>query len=288
MKTETFGNRLFDKVHTVKGVLFMQGEFTQLTYQAFDKYVEYIKQSNETEIALTYPIGITPDDKPIFSTYKYSKIDLYKRYQYLGFTQLPINGIYQLVTLMESLLVDILREILLEFPDKISSKRKFDYELISNATSLEQIKLFVINSVLNELTYKSPKDFAEEFKNFVGIDFLAKPVFHNYIELKATRDIHIHNQGIANEIYLSKSGKNARVKSGETLAVDTIYFLKSYEWCIQIANILEKELNDIWPSSDYEERQRLIYDENKSREEKIIEAEMIEQKKKKEKVNLKR
>lgn len=140
------------------------------------------------------------------------------------------------------------------------------------------MKITLLNSIINELTYKSPKDFAEDFKNYVGINLLEKPVFYNYIELKATRDIYVHNQGIANEIYLAKAGTQARVKAGEELPVDTKYFLQSYEWCIQIVTILEEGLSEIWHSPAYEERQKLINDKDKSREQKIKEAEMMDKK----------
>ncbi len=119
------------------------------------------------------------------------------------------------------------------------------------AKSLEEIKISLVNSIINELAYKSPKDFAEEFAKYIGINLLEKPAFHKYIELKATRDIYIHNQGVANEIYLSKADTLARVKSGIFLPVDIQYFLQSYECCLQITEILEAELNKIWPSPEY-------------------------------------
>lgn len=275
MSTKTFGNKLFNKVLSTKAFLFTQGEFFQLTNQAFEKYNQYIQDSTGTKIPMTYPVGIKENDIPIFSTHEYTKKELFQRCDYLIMTQLPINGIYQFVILIESLLVDLLRDVLIEFPYKIPNKKKFDYESILNATSLQEVKLGLVNTVINEMTYKSPRDFAQDFKDYVGIDLLKKPVFHDYIELKTTRDIHIHNQGIANEIYLSKAGSKARVKSGQDLPVDTIYFLKSYEWCIQITDILEKELHEIWPSSDYIERKKLIDDKAKSREQKIKEAEKI-------------
>jgi hypothetical protein len=280
MSTKAFGDKLFNKVLSTKAFLFIQGELFQLTNQAFEKYIKYIQDSTGTKIPMTYPIGIKENNTPILSTYEYTKKELFQRCDYLMMNQLPVNGIYQFVTLVESLLVDILRDVLIEFPNKIPNKKKFDYESVLNATSLQEVKLGLINIVINEMTYKSPRDFAEDFKNYVGVDLLKKPVFLDYIELKATRDIHIHNQGIANEIYLSKAGSKARVKSGQELPVDIIYFLKSYEWCIQMTNILESELHEIWPSSDYIERKKLISDKTKSREQKIKEAETITRRKK--------
>jgi hypothetical protein len=40
-------------------------------------------------------------------------------------------------------------------------------------------------------------------------------------ELKATRNVRAHNAGIANEIYVRKSGQLARAKAGEPLSMPT-------------------------------------------------------------------
>lgn len=273
---DDFGDRLYKKVYFSKGAIYLQGEFLQLSYQAFGRYLEYIEGSSELSIPVRYPVGMRNDSTPILSTYEISKDDLYKKYNYLSEAQLPINGIYQLVTIIENLLVDILREVLLQFPNKISSKKKFDYEIFITSNSLDEIKSTIINSIINELTYKSPKDFAEDFKNYIGLDLTKAIAFDNYIEIKATRDIHIHNQGVANDIYRSKAGTFARVNPGKNLPVDKKYFLQSYEWCIQLIGFIEKGINDIWPSSIYQTIQGIVNDKTKTREQILIESAAID------------
>ena len=249
---ETFGDRLYRLISNARNKLFLQGEIAQLTYQSFVKYIEVINENNGTEIQITYPIGFRPDNTTIDSTISYTKENLIERYQFLGLTQLPINGIYQLVTTIETLLCDIFKETLIEFPAKISNKKKLDYELVLSAKSLDEIKIAVINTILNELSYKTPKEYGEEFEKYIGIKLLEQPIYHRYIELKATRDIYIHNQGISNDIYMVKADRLSRVKSGQILPVNIQYFLQSYENCIQITEILESELNKIWPSIEYQ------------------------------------
>lgn len=260
---ETFGDRLYRRISEARNILFLQGEIAQLTYQAFDKYVQLINEVEDTEIEVTYPIGYKPDNTPINSTHRYPKEHLIDRYQFLGLTQLPINGLYQLVTTIEALLGDILRNTLIEFPVKISNKRKLDFELVLEAKSIEEIKISLVSCIINELSYKSPKEYADEFSKYVGINLLEKPTYHKYIELKATRDIYIHNQGVANDIYLSKADRLARVKAGQFLPVDIQYFLQSYECCLQITEILEEELNKIWPSPEYIAFKAQIENDNK-------------------------
>ena len=247
----TFGNKLYNAVNNGKNLLFTQGEMANLTYISFDKFIEFIQSNGEEIIPITHPVGFGPDNTPINSTTNYTKEELIGRYQHLGLNKLPIDGIFQLVTITETILNFILREILIEFPAKIPSKRKLDVDIALNANSLEEIKISIVESVLNEISYKSPKDYAEEFERFTGVNLKDFPFFHKYIELKATRDIHIHNGGTANEIYLAKAGILARVKNSEYLPVDVQYFLQSFECCIQITEFLEIELDKIWPSEDY-------------------------------------
>ena len=249
---ETFGDKLYRLVSNARNILFLQGEIAQLTYQSFVKYIEVINENNKLGIQITYPVGFRPDNTTIDSTVTYTKENLIERYQYLGLTQLPINGIYQLVTTIETLLGNILKETLIQFPAKISNKKKLDYEVVLGAKSLDEIKLAVVNSILNELSYKTPKEYGEEFEKYIGVKLLEQPIYHRYIELKATRDIYIHNQGVANDIYTNKADRLSRVKSGQFLPVNIQYFLHSYENCIQLTEILEEELSKIWPSLDYQ------------------------------------
>jgi hypothetical protein len=248
---ETLGDKLYNLITQQRALLFIQGETAQLTFQAYDKFVKWINEQESDTIEVTYPVGYKPNRTSIDSTHSYPKEQLIERYNHLAYFQLPINGVYQLVTLIENLFSNILKEILIKYPGKIPNKRKVDIEIVLEAKSLEEVKYSIINSYLNELSYKSPKDYAEEFNKLTNINLLEKPSFHKYIELKATRDIHIHNVGIANQIYISKADALSRVKIGDYLPIDIQYFLESYECCLQVTEILEENLNRTWPSNNY-------------------------------------
>lgn len=253
---ETFGNRINELIKNNTSLLFLQGEMAQLTYLSFEQNVKWINDLEEgATIPISYPLGFNADHTPIMSQPRnYTKDELTERYAHLGLNKLPIDAIFQLVTIMETLMNDILRMILIEYPGKIPAKKKIDIECVLSSTTIEQAKIIIVDGVLNEIAYKSPKDYATEFENYTSVKLLENPVFHKYIELKATRDIHIHNRGIANDIYLIKSGVVARVKNGEYLPVNIQYFLMSYEQCLQLNEILESELDKIWPSENFRER----------------------------------
>ncbi|MCB5981807.1 hypothetical protein [Flavobacterium psychrophilum] len=269
---ETFGNRINQIIQDNKSLLFLQGEMAQLTYLSFEQNVKWVSELEEdTTIPISYPLGYRADNTPIMSNPRnYTKEELIERFVHLGLNKLPIDAIFQLVTIMETLMNDILRMILNEYPSKIPSNKKVDIDCILISTSIEQAKFVIIDGILNEFAYKSPRDYAIEFEKYTSVKLLESPVYHKYIELKATRDIHIHNNGFANDIYLNKSGVVARVKSGQYLPVDIQYFLMSYEQCLQLNEILEKELDNIWPSETF--RTRVSKNEELNKEDVIEKA----------------
>ena len=125
------------------------------------------------------------------------------------------------------------------------------------------------------MNYKSPREFAEEFEKYTGIKLLEQPAFHKYIELKATRDVYIHNSGTANNIYLTKAGTLSRVRVGESLPITIQYFLESYECCLQLTEVIDLLLNKIWPSAAYQKTQEK-YKANKEEQQRAAVEKVIE------------
>lgn len=254
MTSVNLGNQLNQRVYQGIGLIFRIGELSQLAYLAFEKFAKDIGEFEHEELEFQYPIGVNPDRSLMLGNAKYSKSILVAHYQYLAEHQLALNGIYQLVTTIEAMLGDVCRKVILAYPRKLGSKKSVPFANVIEAQSLESLHLFAVDSLLHDLSYKSPKDFADAMKDITGVNLLEVPAFHRYIEVKATRDIHIHNQGVANDIYVEKADSHARVAVGTTLPVDVQYFLQAYEASLQVAEILEKKLHEQWPSSEYEQR----------------------------------
>ncbi|GIK68914.1 MAG: hypothetical protein BroJett020_02090 [Bacteroidota bacterium] len=73
----------------------------------------------------------------------------------------------------------------------------------------------------------------------------------------------------------------ARVKSKNYLPVTIQYFLEMYEQCLQLTEVLEKALNDIWPSLIYKNKKQLSIpkDQQEAVEQKINETKSVTEKK---------
>ena len=253
MSTVSIGNLLYRLTSAARAFLFDQGELAQLTYGAFDVAAGNLLKIESETIEVSFPVGYRPDRTPIQSTRKYGKDALLGRYQYLAFHQLPLNGLVQLVTIIEALLGDVVRTIITRYPQKLGTKRTITLQHVLEAKTLEDVHLRATDSLLNDLAYKSPSEFAESLASLLSINLLECPAFHRYIELKATRDVFIHNRSVVNDTYLRKAGSHARARAGHTLVVDIPYFLESYEACLQLTEWLESKLHEHWHSSEFEE-----------------------------------
>ncbi|MEX0958011.1 MAG: hypothetical protein WDZ63_01845 [Burkholderiales bacterium] len=256
MSFPNIGNVLYHLVTGARHALFDQGEFAQLTYGAFDVVASNVTSSEDPEIEISFPLGYLPNKTSILGKRKYTKQALLERYHFLAYSQMPVNGLAQLVTITEALLGDIVRNVIVRYPQKLGAKRMIPLQAVLEAQSLEEVHLRATDALLNDLSYKSPAEFADALDNLLSINLLECPAFHKYIELKATRDVHVHNRGVANETYLKKASSHSRVHIGQFLPVDIPYFLESYEACLQMTEWLEQELDQRWHSSDREAARR--------------------------------
>jgi len=158
-------------------------------------------------LRLRFQLATNRTERPFQALASIERINCFKGINFSHFTQLTVNALVQLVTIVETMLGDVLHAVVLRYPQKLGGKRSI-----------------LIQTV------------------------------HRYMEVKATRDIFVHNRGIANEVYVRKAGTHARTKPGMVLPTDIQYFLESYEHCLQFIEWLELELHHRWHSSDYETR----------------------------------
>lgn len=257
-----FGNSINKRIRNTLYALLSEGEAIQLTHSSFEELATKINDDESDNFKLTYPIGYRPDKTTMLGNTEYSKTDILNKLELLANDKLALNGIYQLVTIIEALLGDLVRMVIIKFPKKVGPKRNLKSNELLNCTSIEDLHIQIASSILNEMFYKSPKEFAEESKQFLSINLLECPSYHKYIEMKATRDIHIHNLGIVNDTYLIKASSHARAKLNENLPVNTYYYMECYEACLQLVEWIEKSIHEVWTSSEFEERQEKLKEKN--------------------------
>lgn len=131
---------------------------------------------------------------------------------------------------VEGYLQDILRIFLAAYPEKlgvsirgVEVEKKVPLDLILASDNKEQIVSRVMDVHLNSLFYAKPLEYFAYIENMLSIQ-ISEEAKENYIEIKATRDIIVHNAGIANDTYAEKAGNKSRAKSQQPLIFNEEYF----------------------------------------------------------------
>lgn len=134
------------------------------------------------------------------------------------------------VAQVEAFVGDLLLEVL-KFDNRrlktrvkgIDHTSKIDVNDLIDSASREELIEEVIRKELASLFYAAPSLQMEYFQAVTGVK-LPGDIVASWIEIKATRDIIVHNSGVANAIYVRKADAKARAKDGEVLPMDEEYF----------------------------------------------------------------
>jgi len=128
------------------------------------------------------------------------------------------------VALTESYLGEMLGLILRAYPKKLeASEKKVGLDLILEAKHLHEVLDAVISDQIHSAFYASPTKYFKYIEETLSIS-IPEACKASYAEVKATRDIFVHNGGIANTLYREKAGTLARAADGASLPLDEPYF----------------------------------------------------------------
>ncbi len=134
------------------------------------------------------------------------------------------------VAQVEAFIGDVLLE-LLRFDSRrlktrikgIDHTSKIEVSELIDCASREELLESVIRKELIGLFYAAPSLQMEYLQSVTGVK-LSDDSVGAWIEVKATRDIVVHNSGIANDVYVRKAGNHARAIEGAALPMDDKYF----------------------------------------------------------------
>jgi len=171
-------------------------------------------------------------------------------------SELYANLIIASVSQFESFVADVLRNVIFCYPQKLSTKVKglsisndVPLQFLVASNSISEALEKEIDRRINQVFYASPAFYFEYFKQITGVD-TTDEAFEDYIEIKATRDLRVHNTGRINQIYLTKAGEKARGKSGDKLEIDEQYF----EHCIavmkRVSGIVHRDIKETFAKGE--------------------------------------
>lgn len=225
--------------------------------EIYDRYVAKLKELMEYQALVTLPFAIAnalPGVKErmtvVIDYTKFSPVpmealnvnmkNIDETWAHMEKKYLAETCIERLVAIYELYLFDLMKAVYTEYPLKLSSKKQITVGQALTATNKEELLYLVIANELNEIKYQSMDNWHEHLAKLFGIQQIPETLSDTLIELKASRDLIVHNESIINEIYLSKSKKVARGKIGERIDCSGGYFQQSW---VHILNAL-KVTND--------------------------------------------
>jgi hypothetical protein len=132
------------------------------------------------------------------------------------------------VSLFEDFFFEFLRGWLAAYPDSLSRKQ-VEMGAVLKAPDKTAIVLTVVDKELNELKYQRLEEWFAYLDRLANLDCPTADEIEKLAEIKASRDILVHNNGIANATYVSKAGNLARYGDGEKLEIPEQYHLASWE-----------------------------------------------------------
>lgn len=161
-----------------------------------------------------------------------------------------LEGLFVLaVSSFENSINDTLRVLLKNIPEKLDIKAgSIVKDQLINGNPLEQ----AIENKVNAISYKNVKEIIKYFTSITGIvNDVSNDEYNSLIEIKATRNLLIHNNLNINDIYKETAGPNMRERRGleNRLIIDQDYLFKSLMTLISILSNFQSKLQEKF--SDY-------------------------------------
>ena len=151
--------------------------------------------------------------------------------------QLAEATFQQFISIFENYFFDLLRLWLKAYPQNLMG-RKVDFKVVLDAPDKEAITLLVVEKELNEVLYDRPAGWFAYLEDKLKLGCPTPTEIERIAEAKATRDVLVHNRGVATKTYESKAGKLARDKDGQRIDIPEYYHRETWE-------LLRKAIADI-------------------------------------------
>lgn len=132
------------------------------------------------------------------------------------------------VSLFEHFVFDFLRTWLVQYPKSLE-RSQLDFRIVLEAADKADIILAVVDKKLVKLAYDRVERWFKYLEDVAKLGCPNQSQIEQLAEIKASRDILVHNNGIANSVYVEKSMGRARFDEGEKLEISEQYHRESWQ-----------------------------------------------------------
>ena len=151
--------------------------------------------------------------------------------------QLAEATFLQFVSIFENFFFHLLRIWLAAYPQSLS-EMKVVFQTVLDAPDKEAIVLHVVNRKVNDVLYDRPAKWFAYLEKKARLGCPTDDEVERIAEAKASRDVLVHHQGVANKTYESKAGTLARYRKGERIDIPEPYHRQTWE-------LLRKVVTDV-------------------------------------------
>lgn len=137
------------------------------------------------------------------------------------------------VSLFERFIFNLLRLWLTEYPGSLSA-RQIEFRTVLESPDRDAIITSVVQEEVHGLAYQRVADWFDYLEKIVKLDCPTQDEIARLAEIKASRDVLVHNNGIANSIYIAKSMGHARFADGDQLELPEDYHRDSWQLIRQV------------------------------------------------------
>ena len=100
----------------------------------------------------------------------------------------------------------------------------------------------LVDKELQDVFYDRPANWFEYMKTLTKITSPGEAHAKQFAEIKATRDVFVHGQGIANAFYVDKAGSLARSQPGKPLDIPGPYHQQSWDLICKLVRDIGTEM----------------------------------------------
>ena len=159
------------------------------------------------------PQGITLKSRIVETRTEVTEKDLINLYPRYRITYIQGLSFIQLTTVFEAFLFDFLRLLLANDPRHLAQKKQIEVGVALSAADTQALVLLIAERELNELKYDRPRAWFDYMNKIVKLGCPTEDEIERIAEMKAARDLLIHNSGIVNKTYLDKAGAKRVMRS---------------------------------------------------------------------------
>lgn len=139
------------------------------------------------------------------------------------------------VAIFERFFFEVVKAWLIKYPGNLAGK-ELKFRIVLDSASTEDTVAAVVAREVHGLSYQRVPKWFEELEKLVKLGCPNQDEIARLAEIKASRDVLVHNNGVANSIYIDKSMGLARFASGEKLELPERYHRESWGLIKQVVS----------------------------------------------------